>query len=258
MSTGKFIGLTLAIGAASVVAFVVIAIVFGDHTSSPPVTSSFQELDQLKGQWKREDEEWHKKQSVSAPTRVQVGTDNDQDTQQKTTSDSAPYESPTPDERLLRVKLLQEFKLGDYSYKVTDVHVTKAVGSEFRREKASEDAVYVLVGFLIRNDGRKTQETDANDFRLLDSQGREFSPDSRATLSVSQEFILRELHPGIFKKGVVVFEVPEEVIKSNVKIMIPEKGIFREERRTAILSLAWHRAEKRLPDPKPSARESNK
>jgi hypothetical protein len=145
--------------------------------------------------------------------------------------------TPTQDEGDFRAFFNKQFRLGNYSYKITSVRVAKAVGPEFVRAKASEGAVYVMVNFLIRNDGKQTAETMADDFRLTDSEGREFSPDSHATTVISPDFVLRELHPGVFKKAVTVFEVPDNVIKANFKIIVPEKGLLKLNKRRAILSL---------------------
>ena len=140
--------------------------------------------------------------------------------------------------RGFRVTYNQEFKLGDYTYKITRVQTVKTVGPESHRQNASEGAWFVVVNFLIRNDGKQTAETDANDFRLRDGEGREFSPDSAATTTVSSDFILRELHPGIFKKAITVFEVPDSVARAKFKILIPEKGLTTLNTKSAIVPLA--------------------
>lgn len=157
-----------------------------------------------------------------------------------------------------RVRYNEEFKLGDYSYKITSVQTTKAVGPEFRREKASDGAVYLLVNYFIRNEGKQTAETDANDFRLLDTEEREYSPDSRGTTAVSSDFILRELHPGIFKKAVVAFEVPESVIRSAFRIVVPEKGLGLENRKTAFLLLTPAHRDSETPTPRPNSAHSRR
>ena len=150
---------------------------------------------------------------------------------------ASPETTPSSDQQSFPASLNEEFKLGNFSYKVTSALFTKAVGSEFLRQKPSEGAKYLVVNYLIRNDGKQTAETDANDFRLRDLEGREYSPDSRGTNAVSSDFILRELHPGIFKKAVVVFEVPEEFTKKLFAIVIPEKGLFKANREIAIIPL---------------------
>ena len=122
------------------------------------------------------------------------------------------------------------FQLGSYSYQIDGGFSTTAYGGEFDRVQSSQGALYVVVKFRIRNDGNETAVTDANDFRLVDADGREFSPDSHAMVSASPDFLLRELHPGIWKKAIVIFEVPKEIIYRGVAIVIPEKG-FGPERR---------------------------
>src|SRR5262249_9786258 len=116
------------------------------------------------------------------------------------------------------------FQLGSYSYQIDGGFSTTGYSGEFARLQSPKGALYVVVKFRIRNDGNETAATVADDFRLVDADGREFSPDSSAMVSVSPDFLLRQLHPGIWKKGIVVFEVPKEVIYRGVAIVIPEKG----------------------------------
>jgi hypothetical protein len=108
----------------------------------------------------------------------------------------------------------QAFQLGDRTYKITRVHSMKSVGPEFGREKASEGARFILVHFFVRNDGKETVVTDADDVRLRDSEGREFLPDA-ATALLSHDASLQQLHPGIFKEVVTVFQVPESVARDD-------------------------------------------
>jgi hypothetical protein len=117
-----------------------------------------------------------------------------------------------------------EFQLGSYSYRIDEMVTATSYGREFGKLQPSEGAVYVVVRFHIRNDGNATAATYADDFRLVDSDGREFAPDSRAMVSVSHDFILRQLHPGIWKKAIVIFEVPKGVQYRGLAIVIPEKG----------------------------------
>ncbi|HEV3243869.1 MAG TPA: DUF4352 domain-containing protein [Chthoniobacterales bacterium] len=192
---------------------------------SPPTSfdQAAQELDKNMERWKAEHAKWQQHQLFANPGN---GT---------------------------RIKFNQEFTLGGYSYKITDVRPFRSVGPEFVRETASDGATFLVVHYLIRNEGKQTAETDANDFRLVALDGREYSPDSRATNTLSTDFVLRELHPGIFKKAVVAFEVPEEVVKTSFKIVIPEKGLFKEESRTAFLLL-----KPKPPKPSPAQAKPNR
>ena len=84
------------------------------------------------------------------------------------------------------VRFNQEFKLGDYTYKMTTVEAVQAiVPPDNVLRRPSEGACFIMFIFLIRNDGKQTTETDADDFRLRDAEGREFSPDSAVTTAAS-------------------------------------------------------------------------
>lgn len=254
------------------------------HTESAlsPTDKAFQDADRSMEQWRKEHQQWREKhsaeQNAMEDDTVSEGASSSTNSESGSVSPDSSTEMPSPtstdstDEKIqkfqryeqeylqaqqaerdyvesiggFRVRLNQEFQLGDYAYRITSVQSAKAVGPEFAREKASEGAWFILVNFLIRNDGKQTAETDANDVRLRDFEGREFSPDRRAAARVSSDFILRELHPGIFKKAITVFEVPDSVTRANFQILIPEKGLSKQDRKTAMLLL--------FPDsPKPSA-----
>ena len=56
--------------------------------------------------------------------------------------------------------------------------------------------------------------------KLVDDQGREFSPDTSAAfyLDSNQALMFEQVNPGIVKKGKIVFDVPENLNVANVRI----------------------------------------
>jgi hypothetical protein len=81
----------------------------------------------------------------------------------------------------------------------------------------------------------------------------------------AEEVFLRELHPGIFKKGITVFEVPDSVARADFKILIPEKGLSKQDRKTAMLFLFPNKPKpsstltlKPTPTPTPSKSKSHR
>jgi len=102
---------------------------------------------------------------------------------------------------------------------------------QYLSEKAGPGATFVIVDYYIRNEGKKTETVLTDDFEIVDSQGRRFSPSSDATttymmLSDNQDFIISQLQPGIAKATAQIFEVPTTELKAGLRLRIPEKGLL--------------------------------
>jgi len=138
-------------------------------------------------------------------------------------------------------KIGQEFKLGDYTYRITNFTLTSRVGNEFSREVAAEGEQFVIVYFTIRNDTNKTQQVLADDLEIKDGQGRQFTNDSNASTALmmsggKKDFFLREIQPSLTGKGVTVFRVPADVAKQSMVLVVPEKGLFSSKKMTVLLT----------------------
>ena len=87
----------------------------------------------------------------------------------------APSASPTappvqaPSGQVTEIPIRQEFKLGDYPYKVLGYEAKDQTGSSTYGEHAEEGATFVVVRFKVRNDTKATQSVLADDFRLTDA-----------------------------------------------------------------------------------------
>jgi hypothetical protein len=138
-------------------------------------------------------------------------------------------------------KIGQEFKLGDYTYRITNFTLTSTVGNEFSREVAEEGEKFVVVSFTIRNDTNKTQQVLADDFEIKDAQSRQFANDSNASTALmmsggKKDFFLREIQPGLTGKGITVFRVPADVAKQPMVLVVPQKGLFSSKKVTVLLT----------------------
>jgi len=217
-------------------------------------------LEELEANMKADQDEKDKSASESSPTKSTDSVDEMMRKGEERARESFPaLEAQRKYEESIggfHVSFNEEFKLGDYTYKITSIQLEQAVGPKYARRSASEGAWFVLVNVLIRNDGKQTTETDTDDFRLRDADGREFSPDNAATTAVSSDFSLRQLHPGIFKKAITVFEVPISVATTSFKILIPEKGLANKDRKTAMFFASAYKkaSSKATPEPKLNTR----
>ena len=120
-------------------------------------------------------------------------------------------------------------KLGDFSYTITSVTEAQQAGTNpYMTAKASDGAYFVKVMYTIENVGMQTATVLAGDLTIKDSAGRTFSPSSNATSYVAADeaidILVTELQPGIPRKQVAVFEVPES--EKRLDLIIPEKGLL--------------------------------
>ena len=123
-----------------------------------------------------------------------------------------------------------EFQLGDYKYRITGAQQQGYVGNEFMNERASAGATFLIVSYTIENCTNETQTVLAEDFKLLDSKGREFRPSSDVNTALlaegDKDFLVSELQPGIPRRMKVGFEVPNSIPISDFTLLVPEKGLF--------------------------------
>ncbi|MBI2102448.1 DUF4352 domain-containing protein [Candidatus Woesearchaeota archaeon] len=112
---------------------------------------------------------------------------------------------------------------GDFTWKITGVSTTSAIGQElagtFFGEKA--DGIFVILDVEVENTAKTAKYLTDSYIKLVDSQNREFSPNSVAAVYLKPEgsaLLFGQLNPGITKKGKIVYDVPENVKTFDVKI----------------------------------------
>ena len=130
-----------------------------------------------------------------------------------------------------RFQIGEAFRLGDFAYQIDSVRQERVIGNEFISEQAGSDATFLLVFYAIRNDSNESRTVLSSDFKLIDGNGRSFSPDSNAEVAYSMsgggnDLILSELHPGITERSARVFRIPLESLESKLILEVPEKGLM--------------------------------
>ena len=128
-------------------------------------------------------------------------------------------------------KLGEDFRLGDFTYNVKRVTSSTTIGSGFAKKRASEGARFVVVEYTILNESNVTETVLADDFRIVDSQKREYRPSSEANTALmmsgeTKDFVISEVQPGIKKKMQTAFEMPEASVMGGFTLVIPEKGLL--------------------------------
>ena len=112
---------------------------------------------------------------------------------------------------------------GDFKWKITKVSTTKEIGESFAGSFYGEkaDGIFVIVDVEVENTANTAKYLTDSYIKLVDSQNREFSPNTAAAIYLKPEgsaLVFEQINPGINKKGKIVYDVPENVKNFNVKI----------------------------------------
>jgi len=159
--------------------------------------------------------------------------------QPPTSASSTPVEAPGAYDYTVG----QQFSLGSFSYLFAKVEMRNALGSRFVREDAAEGAVFVLVYFAELNQGNETATvlTGVNT-SVTDAQGRTFRACTRCMTALamsgerSVELFASELQPGLQRRSVVAFEVPDDAVQARLVLNLEERGLFGAGRKRVLLN----------------------
>ncbi|HFK1742002.1 DUF4352 domain-containing protein [Bacillus thuringiensis] len=97
---------------------------------------------------------------------------------------------------------------------VGSVESVDSVGGEYLNEKAK--GIYKVVEISITNNQKDAITVDANSFKLMDNQDREFKYSTQAQTaydignSGKSDFFLKQLNPGLTQTGKIIFDVPAD------------------------------------------------
>ena len=112
-------------------------------------------------------------------------------------------------------KMGDPIKAGDFTWKITNVYTTQKIGQDLMGTFMGTiaDGKYIVLSVEVTNNANSAKYLMDSFVKLIDTQKREFSPDSMAAiyLDSNQVLMFEQLNPGITKKGKIVYDVPEEV-----------------------------------------------
>jgi outer membrane biosynthesis protein TonB len=97
---------------------------------------------------------------------------------------------------------------------VGSVESIDSVGGEYLNEKAQ--GVFKVVEISITNNQKDAITVDANSFKLMDNQDREFTYSTQAQTAYDignggkSDFFLKQLNPGLTQTGKIIFDVPAD------------------------------------------------
>jgi hypothetical protein len=164
----------------------------------------------------------------------------------------------------------EDFTLGSFQYRITSALKTSVIGaSDFESQfidelgKAPEmqiarlfgidpikaatgegtrnaNSSYYVIRYEITNLGKTVDAVSNTDFQVIDSQDRQFTPTTDATMKLierqDEDFLLSELQPGITRACAQAFELPEDAFAGPLHLLIPEKGFFKTKAIKVVLS----------------------
>ncbi|MEK4894215.1 DUF4352 domain-containing protein [Bacillus sp. FSL M7-0996] len=97
---------------------------------------------------------------------------------------------------------------------VGSVESIDSVGGEYLKEKSQ--GVFKVVEISITNNQKDAITVDANSFKLMDNQDREFTYSTQAQTAYDignggkSDFFLKQLNPGLSQTGKIIFDVPAD------------------------------------------------
>lgn len=142
----------------------------------------------------------------------------------------------------------ESFTVGDLTYSITSATRTTVVGGS-ALENAMADAIlkelgsigvdtksageagYLTVRYTVKNTGQTPVTVTSMDFKIKDSQEREFSTSRDVTVEMmfkqDPAYSPKQLQPGISKNSAQIFELPREAFEDQLRLIVPEPGLFR-------------------------------
>ena len=148
-------------------------------------------------------------QAVAAPAASQETAS--QETVKPRPSKSPPARRPIP---LGTVAKQQPFTM-----RITSVSRHPTVSSSIDSHRAQGS--YVVVRILVENVGDSPTKFDGTDSRILDAAGKQYNPDSKATISQNLEVggLYHEINPGQKVTRVLVFDLPRTATPVAIRVL---------------------------------------
>jgi hypothetical protein len=160
-----------------------------------------------------------KEQKQDNSSKVVATTKTAAEDKNQTTTEKK--ESEKPEKKAFVVgDLVNTGKLG---YKVLHVETTKEIKSDNQFiESAKTEGQFVIIDIEAFNNDKKARMVDSNMFKIKDDQGREFEPTNDSTVMMvvegAMDFFLKDINPGLSKKGKLVFELPQDAASYSLEV----------------------------------------
>lgn len=153
-------------------------------------------------------------------------TASDDSSKEETTETSAPVKTE-PKEEVKVAGIGEVVKVGDVEFIVNGTSTSKNVGGEYGE---NAQGTFLLVDVEVKNVGTEAITTDTSFFTLKSGE-KTFDADAGASIFANSDtnFFLEQVNPDLSAKGVVVFDVSDEVIANKELMMQVQTGFFGTE-----------------------------
>lgn len=147
-------------------------------------------------------------------------TNNTSEVKQETI-DKQPQESQIQEkEEKKEVGIGEELTVGDVIFKVNSMKEVSSISAAdgfMKYTPDAEGAVFLKINVTVKNNGSEMIQTDSGYFKLISSDGTEYSP---STIIVADEnyFTFEGINPGLALTGNVVFEVPKGLTGLDLRV----------------------------------------
>ena len=101
-------------------------------------------------------------------------------------------------------------------YQVFDSYTAETVGSGYTAVEADGKFVVAEIGMVAAGD--ESVRISSSQFTLVDQQGREYDVDTDALIATQYNLVFEQLDPGVSKSGVLIFDVPEDQTKRQLRV----------------------------------------
>lgn len=97
---------------------------------------------------------------------------------------------------------------GKLTYQIKEVQLRKEIKNQLGGLQTN--GIYAVLTVNVVNNDKKPRYVDQSMFKIHDSEGRTFDPDSKADLYLNNEiaFFLDNINPGLAKQAKIAFELP--------------------------------------------------
>lgn len=159
----------------------------------------------------------------SLASNNKTGSTQTQSNQQQIKTEEAQQPVQVKTQETKEYSLGDSIQAGDFKWKITDFSTTSQIGQDvagtFFGEKAN--GIFLIVDLEVENAGNSAKYLTDSYLKLVDDQGREFSPNTMAAVYLKPQgsaLVFEQLNPGITKKGKVVYDIPTTLKVAKIKI----------------------------------------
>ncbi|MFP4879099.1 DUF4352 domain-containing protein [Mammaliicoccus sciuri] len=166
---------------------------------------------------------------LGACTVMIGGSNSNQSSSSTSSKDKNSSEKNQKDEKIFKIG--DKVKTDELDYTVKSVNNSKTVGNSFAPHDAK--GTYLIVDITVKNNGNDPVTLDSNMFKLKIGD-KTLEPDSEGSLSANQgedgsiknDFIFEKLNPDSEMTGKIAFDVSEDLINKDNKILQVQNNLL--------------------------------